>query len=416
MEIKSIKADWIADCELNKTVGVWIKTDDGVFFGSAPQGTSDGDYEAVALPVEQAIEKIRNALPDIINFSPADLRKLDEYLMHYGGPRMMHFGANASVALSSAWAKMAAKASGLELYEYFAQELGTEIKMPVPCFNIINGGLHGAVDGQGKPYNPIQEIMLVPARAETFEEAYSKSMAVFKWLKKITGETLVGKEGGISPKCGLMESILKIKEAIEWSGYEARDFRLALDCAASEFFDSSIGKYTPVLGGEPKDVEEMICFYRELLANSPIWILSIEDPFEQNDFEAFARFTSEFKEVISVGDDLYATQTDRVRRGAEYGSTNAVLVKINQNGTVSGTLDTIKYGLGRGMMHMVSHRSKRAPNDFINTHLAIAVGQFIKHGSSRGERVEVYNELLRIEREAKERGEPIPYAGAELVR
>ncbi|MBN2095365.1 MAG: phosphopyruvate hydratase [Candidatus Aenigmarchaeota archaeon] len=414
MQIKSIKADWIADSELNKTVGVWIETDDGTFFGSAPQGTSDGDYEAVAAPVDEAVKNIREIVPKLMLFDPSDLKTLDEYLVQLGGHQMQSFGGNASVALSSAWAKMAAHSKGVSVPEYLAEELGTRMRMPVPCFNIINGGLHGALDPSGKPYNPIQELMLVPASAESFEEGYCMVMQVFKNLRNATGEALVGKEGGFSPAQHLDWSIGKVKEAIEMSGYETKDFRLALDCAASEFFKD--GLYTPVAGDKQRNVEEMVEFYKGLISNSPIKVMSIEDPLDQNDFRGFAEVTKALDGMMIVGDDLYVTQLERVKKGVEQKSTNAVLVKINQNGTVTGTLDTIRFGLENRLLHMISHRSKRAPGDFIDAYLSVAVGQFIKHGSSRGERVEIYNELLRIEREAKEMNRPLPYAGRSLVK
>jgi len=414
MQIKSIKADWVADSELNKTIAVWIETDEGVFFGAAPQGTSDGDYEAIALPVEEAVQNVRRIIPQIMLFDPTDLRVLDGHLADLGGEQMKNFGGNASVALSSAWAKMAAKSREMKVCEFLSEQLGTKMKMPVPCFNVINGGLHGALDSSGRPYNPIQELMLVPASAKTFEEGYWMIMQVFKELRNSSGESLVGKEGGFSPPQPLVRSIEMIKEAIEKAGHKTSDFRLALDCAASEFFKD--GLYFPVTGERGKIVGEMFEFYRELVRNSPIRIISMEDPFEQNDFCAFAELMRELNGVMIVGDDLYVTQLERVKKGLENKSTSAVLVKINQNGTVSGTLDTIKFGLENGLLHMVSHRSKRAPGDFIDAYLSVAVGQFIKHGSSRGERVEVYNELLRIEREAKDRNRPLPYAGRELVK
>jgi len=414
MQIKSIKADWISDSELNKTVGVWIETDEGIFFGSAPQGTSDGDYEAIALPINEAVNNIRKISSKLKMFDPSDLRTMDEYIVSIGGEQMKSFGGNASVALSSAWAKMAAKSKGLSVQEFLADEIGSKMKMPLPAFNIINGGLHGALDKTGKPYNPIQELMLVPATAKTFEEGYWMVMQVFKNLRKVSGEALVGKEGGFSPAQPLPKSMDFVKEAIEKSGYKVEDFRFIIDCAASEFFKD--GKYTPVAGESAMTVDEMIDFYKDLVKNSPIKILGIEDPFEQNDFAGFAKITKEMKDKVIIGDDIYVTQKDRVEKGFKMKSTNAVLIKLNQNGTVSGALDTIKFGLENGLLHMVSHRSKRAPNDLIDAYLAVAVGQFLKHGSSRGERVEVYNELLRIEREAKEKGRLLQYAGKELVK
>ncbi|MCK4429077.1 MAG: phosphopyruvate hydratase, partial [Candidatus Aenigmarchaeota archaeon] len=308
MKINSIKADWIADSELNKTVGVWIDTDEGIFFGSAPQGTSDGDFEAVALPINQAVENIMKIVPEIISFDPSDLRALDNYLIEKGGQQMKEFGTNASVALSSAWAKMAARANNKSTPEFLANLLGTEMKMPVPSFNIINGGLHGAFDENGNPYNPIQETMLVPATANDFEEGYWMVMQVFKNLRKVSGETLVGKEGGFSPKQALMKSIEQVKQAIEKSGYKTDDFRLALDCAASEFLKD--GLYTPVPGEEAKTAEGMVDFYKELINKSPIKIFSIEDPLDQNDFEGFAKVNEALKDVLIIGDDLYVTQKE----------------------------------------------------------------------------------------------------------
>ena len=411
MRIKSIKAFWLADSELNKTVGVKIKTDKGEFFGSAPQGTSDGIYEAVAVPVDKAISNIQNIIPELMKLDPSDLKGLDGLLRKKGGKQMRMFGTNASVPLSSAWTKMSASACGLATEEYLSKLLGTTPKMPVPSFNIINGGLHGAVDKNGNPYNPIQELMLVPASASSFAEAYETAMKVFGNLRKVSGESLVGKEGGFSPARPLKESIEFVRKAVVKSGFKTKDFRLALDSAASEFF--SDGKYIPVSGGKPLDTDGMISFYKTLRKDSPIEIFLIEDPLDQDDFEGFAKAKKDLDALI-IGDDLYVTQLDRVKKGFRLGSTGGTLIKINQNGTVSGTLDVVKFGLENGLVNMISHRSKRAPNDFINAYLSVAAGQMLKHGSSRGERVEAYNKLLEIERESKESGNGIPYAGKDF--
>lgn len=408
MRIISIKAFWLADSELNKTVGVKITTDKGEFFGSAPQGTSDGIYEAVTVPVEKAIANIQKLVPELMKLDPANLKELDVLLQKKGGKQMKRLGTNASVPLSSAWTKMSAEANGLPPEKYLSKLLGTKPKMPVPSFNIINGGLHGALDKKGKPYNPIQELMLVPASAQTFAEAYEMAIKVFGKLRKVSGESLVGKEGGFSPARPLKESIEFVRQAVIKSGFRIEDFRLALDSAASEFFSN--GKYTPVSGGKTIDADGLISFYGKLMEWSPIEIFSIEDPLEQNDFEGFAKVKKELDALI-IGDDLYVTQLDRVKKGFRMKSTGGTLIKINQNGTVSGTLDVIRFGLDSGLMNMISHRSKRAPNDFINAYLSVAAGQMLKHGSSRGERVEVYNKLLEIERES---GNEIHYAGKDI--
>ncbi len=451
MEILSIQPNWIADSELNKTVEVRIATDQGIFSGSAPQGTSAGSYEAFSEEPEIAVMNLEEIVPTIMRFDPADLRTLDTYLQERGSYRMERFGANAAVALSSAWAKMAAAANNMQLHHYLAGFLGAsdnahqsgnqhqsniphQPRMPVPAFNIINGGAHGGIDEHGNPYNPIQEIMLVPYSANTFEQAYSMAMNVFQQLKEVSGEALVGKEGGISPQKPLEESLDLIASAIRKSGFQPTDFRLAIDVAASEFYHA--GAYHPAIGKQQRDVAGMIEFYRNLIDASPIQIMSIEDPLAEHDFEGFAMLSKALSGVLVIGDDLYVTQMERVKKGVERGvekrvedgvgirvekgieieecSAKGIIIKLNQNGTVTGTLDVIRYGLEHGLMHIVSHRSKRASGELIDAYLAVAVGQLIKYGSSRGERVEVYNELLRIERDAKTAGRPLEYAGKEM--
>ncbi len=409
MKIKDIKANWIADSNMGKSVGVWIYTDQGYFFGAAPQGTSSGKYEAKVVNIDEAIENINAAIPEIIKINPLDLDSLDKYLVRIGGSRMEKFGANASVALSSAWAKMSAAASNKTLWRYLADTLETEPRIPVPMFNIINGGLHGAIDKDGDPFNPIQELMLIPTSAEFFEQGYLMVIQVFHALRSISGESLVGLEGGFSPPQSLETSIQMIQKAIKYAGFNTDNFQLAIDAAASEFYKD--GFYMPQKDGDRKKIKEMVEFYKNLIKESPIKIFSIEDSLAEDEFEGFALLNKELKDdTLLVGDDLFVTQTERVKRGIEHRSAGGVLVKINQNGTVSGTLETIKFGLENDLLHIISHRSKVVPGDFINAHLAIAVGQMIKHGSSRGERIEVYNELMRVERESS-----LPYAGNSIT-
>ncbi len=417
MKIISIDANWVGSSELGKSVGVWIKTDKGEFVGYAPEGTSAGKYEAKLVLVNEAVKNIQAQIPHLVKSDPSDLKSLDNYLIELGGHQMQRFGGNASVALSSAWAKMAAATNGKTVVEYLAEYLGTQPKLPLPAFNVINGGFHGALDKGGKPYNPIQEIMIVPAGAVSFEQDYDNVITFFKELRKVSGETLVGKEGGFSPAKPLEASIDMVAESIEKAGFRTDDFRLAIDAAASEFYDETTGLYLPVKKGKELDVGGMISFYSDLIKKSPVKIFSLEDPLAEHDFDGFAQLKKEFKEkkynVILIGDDLYVTQKERVKTGVEKDSTDGVLIKINQNGTVTGTLDTIRYGLDQGLLHMISHRSKRVPGDLINAYLAVAVGQMIKHGSSRGERVEMYNELLKLERDAEGK---LPYASKDLIK
>ena len=328
---------------------------------------------------------------------------------------MRHYGGNVAIALSSAWTKMSAFANNMSTEEYIAKLLGTKPKIPLPCFNLINAGLHGAFDKKNKPFNPIQELMLIPV-SDSFEQGYEKIMLVFQNLKKISGESLVGKEGGISPKLPFTKSLQLLEKSIKEAGYMTRDFRVALDAAASEFYDIETKKYTPVSGEKPKNIDEMIDFYKKLVKNSPIKFFSVEDPFNQNDFSSFAILQRELRNIILFGDDLYATNLERLKKGLERQATKGIIIKPNQNGTISGTLEVIKYSLKNKLINIISHRSNQAPGDLLNAYLAIATGQMIKYGSSRGERVEAYNEILRIERDAKIFGKKLEYAGKNLLK
>jgi enolase len=313
-----------------------------------------------------------------------------------GTPNKSSLGANAILAVSLASARAAAQSVNLPLYRYLGGPLARV--MPVPMMNILNGGAHATntVD--------FQEFMIVPIGAETFSEALAMGTAVFHSLKKVLVKrkmaTGVGDEGGFAPDLRNDEEAIRvILDAIDAAGYAVgKDIALALDCAASELY--SDGAYTfKKSGGEKRDAEGMIDLYRGWLDEYPI--VSIEDGLAEDDWEGWSKLTAAVGDRCQlVGDDLFVTNTERLARGIESGVANAILIKVNQIGTLSETLEAIEMARAAGYLSVISHRSGETEDTFI-ADLAVATGAGqIKTGSaSRTDRVAKYNQLLRIEEE-----------------
>ncbi len=403
--IEDVWAREILDSRGNPTVEVEILLDDGTEARAAvPSGASTGTYEALELRdkdrryhgkgVLQAVRNVNEIIaPEIVGLDPLWQEDIDALLLELDGtPNKSRLGANAILGVSLAVCKAAALSLGLPLFKYLAGARSG--RMPIPMMNVINGGAH-ADSGLA-----IQEFMIVPIGAETFAEALRYGAEVFHTLRKLLkseGHSVaVGDEGGFAPKLPSDEEALKfLVRAIEESGYEpGKDLALALDCAATSFFDEHRGTYN--LDGE-KTGPELIELYEEWVKRYPI--ISIEDGMAEEDWDGWARLTERLGGRIQlVGDDIFVTNPERLRRGIQNKVANAILVKLNQIGTVTETLETMEIAQSAGYNCIISHRSGET-EDVSIAHFAVGTGcGQIKTGSlSRSERVAKYNELLRIE-------------------
>ena len=372
-----------------------------------PSGASTGVHEALELRdggeawggkgVTQAVENVRGEIAAAVQgLDAADQRGLDERLIELDGtPNKGRLGANAILGVSLAAAKAAAAEEGLSLFRYLGGEEARTL--PVPMLNVINGGAHAenSID--------LQEFMVVPAGAETFAEALRVGAEVFHALKALLHErglaTGVGDEGGFAPDLGSTdEAIEAVLEAAERAGHRER-VAIALDPAATELY--SDGRY--VFEGREEDGKGMVRFYEDLAARHPI--VSIEDGLAEDDWETWRALTEGLGDRLQlVGDDLFVTNVERLKRGIEAGVANAILVKVNQIGTLTETLDTIELARASGYGVVISHRSGETEDATI-ADLAVATnsGQIKTGAPSRGERTAKYNQLLRIEEELGDR-------------
>jgi len=403
--IEDVWAREILDSRGNPTVEVEILLDDGTEARAAvPSGASTGTYEALELRdkdrryhgkgVLQAVRNVNEIIaPEIVGLDPLWQEDIDALLLELDGtPNKSRLGANAILGVSLAVCKAAAASLGLPLFKYLAGARSG--RMPIPFMNVINGGAH-ADSGLA-----IQEFMIVPIGAETFAEALRYGAEVFHTLRKLLksdGHSVaVGDEGGFAPKLPSDEEALKyLVRAIEETGYEpGKDVALALDCAATSFYDEHKEVYR--LDGE-KTAQELIELYEEWVKRYPI--ISIEDGMAEEDWDGWARLTERLGGKIQlVGDDIFVTNPERLRRGIQHKVANAILVKLNQIGTVTETLQTMEIAQSAGYNRIISHRSGET-EDVSIAHFAVGTGcGQIKTGSlSRSERVAKYNELLRIE-------------------
>src|SRR5689334_13481474 len=409
-QIVDIRAREILDSRGNPTVEADVILDDGTLGRAAvPSGASTGEHEAIELRdgdadrylgkgVRQAVRNVEESIkPALQGCEITDQLGIDTAMIEVDGtPNKSKLGANAMLAVSMASARAAALSLGMPLYRYLGGPLSRV--MPVPMMNILNGGAHAAntVD--------LQEFMIVPVGAETFSDALRMGAEVFHALKKVLSKrklgTGVGDEGGFAPDLrDDEEAITVILEAIQNAGYAAgKQIALALDCAASELYQD--GSYVfKKSGGGKKDAEGMIDLYRRWLDEYPI--VSIEDGLAEDDWDGWAKLTSAIGERCQlVGDDLFVTNTERLARGIENNVGNAILIKVNQIGTLTETLEAIEMARSAGYLSVISHRSGETEDTFI-ADLAVGTGAGqIKTGSaSRTDRIAKYNQLLRIEEE-----------------
>ncbi|WP_027717686.1 phosphopyruvate hydratase [Desulfovirgula thermocuniculi] len=420
LAIVDVRAREILDSRGNPTLEVDVILEDGTLGRAAvPSGASTGAHEAVELrdgdprrylgkgvqkAVKNVVEKIA---PEIIGFEVTDQAALDAALIELDGtPNKSNLGANAILGVSLAAAKAAARSLGLPLYRYLG---GVNARrLPVPMMNILNGGKHADNNVD------IQEFMIMPVGAPSFAEALRMGAEVFHHLKRVLKDrglaTAVGDEGGFAPNLGSNEEALAvIMEAILAAGYRpGEDVALALDAAATEFYKDGVYR----LEGRDYTAEELIAFYASLAERYPI--LSLEDGLAEDDWENWPKLTARLgTRVQIVGDDLYVTNTARLRKGIELGASNSILIKVNQIGTLTETLEAIEMARRAGFTAVVSHRSGETEDTTI-ADLVVACGTgLIKTGApSRTERVAKYNRLLRIEEEL---GKAALYPGREAL-
>jgi enolase len=416
-EINAVLARAILDSRGNPTVEVEVQTDSGHGRAAVPSGASTGEHEALELRdgdkkrwlgrgVDKAVDNVNQSLgPSVVGMDALDQSAIDKVLLDADGtPNKGKMGANAILGVSMAVARAAADAVGLPLWRYLG---GVQARvLPTPLMNVVNGGVHADSGLE------IQEFMIVPSGLPSYPEALRAGTEIFHTLKKLLkdkGHTIsVGDEGGFAPKLKSNEEALQfLVLAIETAGYKpGKDVSVALDCAASEFFDKKSDRYT--FDKKSTTREELVGIYEEFARKYPI--VSIEDGCAEDDWDGWKLATQRLGSKIQlVGDDLFVTNVERLRRGIEGGTANAILIKLNQIGTLTETLDCIRLAAENDYRSIISHRSGETEDSFI-ADLAVATnaGQ-IKTGSlSRSDRVAKYNQLLRI---GDELGSSAVYSG-----
>lgn len=412
--IVDVYAREVLDSRGNPTVEVEVTTESGAY-GRAivPSGTSTGEYEALELRdkdqsrylgkgVLKAVENVNDVIaPEIIGYDVTSQMLIDQVMIQLDSTKNKEkLGANAILGVSLACAKAAADYYDMPLYRYLGGTYGHVL--PTPMMNILNGGAHAdwCID--------IQEIMIVPVSCKTFKKALQMASEVFHHLKEVLKSrglvTAVGDEGGYAPKLNSNEDALNVVlEAIQKAGYlPGKDIYLALDVASSEFYNSEKKVYELKSENKTLTSEEMIAFLEKLVHTYPI--ISIEDGLDQNDWAGWKQLTKRLgKKVQLVGDDLFVTNTMRLTRGIKEGVANAILIKLNQIGTLTETLAAVEMAKRAGYTAIISHRSGESEDTTIaDIAVGLNAGQ-IKTGSlSRTDRIAKYNQLLRIEDDLQE--------------
>jgi enolase len=426
MQIRQIQAQEILDSRGNPTVETKITLDNGISASAAvPSGASTGTHEALELRdgdenrylgkgVLKAVANVNNVIaPELIGMDVTDQKALDEKMIELDGTsHKTKLGANAILSVSMAAAKAAAQVKEMPLYAYISTLFGKKPEtytIPLPMMNVLNGGKHalGSAD--------MQEFMIMPIGAPNFQEALRWGSEIFHILGKILKEqgqqTTVGDEGGYAPRLDSNEAPLQlIVEAIKKAGYEpGKDVAIAMDPAASEFYKD--GKYNLAIEGKKLTSEELVDRYTEWVEKYPI--VSIEDGHAEDDWQGFKLMVEKLGDKIQiVGDDLFVTNPERLKKGIEEKAANSILIKLNQIGTVTETVQTVQIAYDAGMTAVVSHRSGETEDTFIADFVVGAGTGQIKSGSaSRSERIAKYNQLMRIERELGDRAQlaEMPY-------
>ncbi len=423
--IVGLNAREILDSRGNPTVEVEAYLESGAVGRAAvPSGASTGEHEAVELRdgdknrylgkgVQKAVSNVNDEIaPEIVGMDATDQTGVDQLMIELDGTsNKSKLGANAILGVSMAVARAAADALGLPLYQYLG---GVNAKtLPVPMMNILNGGSHADNNVD------LQEFMIMPANAPSFHEALRMGSEIFHTLKKVLHgkgyNTAVGDEGGFAPNLKSNEEALQvIGEAIEKAGYKpGEDIYFALDPASSEFYDAKRGLY--VLASENRELSpaEMVDYYAMLVEKYPI--ISLEDGMAEDDWDGWKLLTDKLGgKTQLVGDDLFVTNVERLNRGIEFGVTNSILIKLNQIGTVTETLDCVQMAHRAGFTTVISHRSGETEDVFIaDFAVAVNAGQIKTGSASRSDRIAKYNQLLRIEDEL---GDRAIFPGKSLIK
>ena len=411
-KISKVIARQIFDSRGNQTVEVDILTDKGVLGRAAvPSGASTGEHEAVELRdggrnymgkgVLKAVSNVNNIISKkIIGLSVFDQESIDNLMIQIDGtPNKANLGANAILGVSLALAKAASNAKGISLHTYISNNTSTTL--PVPMMNIINGGSHSDA--------PIafQEFMIMPVEAQSFTHAMQIGSEIFHNLKKILSDrgltTSVGDEGGFAPKLDGTEDALKtIITAIEKAGYKAgKEVMIALDCASSEFYQNGMYDYTIFEGNNGKvlNSKQQAEYLAELSSKYPI--ISIEDGMDENDWDGWVHLTKMCGDRVQiVGDDLFVTNVERLSDGIKNNVANSILIKVNQIGTLTETVNAVKMAHDAGFTSVMSHRSgETEDNTIADLAVGLSTGQIKTGSASRSDRIAKYNQLLRIEEE-----------------
>lgn len=422
LEIVQVIGREIMDSRGNPTVEAEVYLEDGSMGrGAAPSGASTGEFEALELRdgdksrydgkgVLKAVDFINNEIDELLlGMDASDIYVIDKAMIEADGTEdKSRFGANAILAVSIACAKAAANSLDIPLYRFLGGQFGNVL--PVPMMNILNGGAHASntVD--------TQEFMIMPVGASSFAEGLRQCAEVYhklgKLLKAEGYATSVGDEGGYAPNLSSDEETLEyILKAIKDCGYEpGKDFVLAMDAAASEWKGSAKGQYKQPKSGKEFTSAELVAHWKSLVDKYPI--VSIEDGLDEEDWEGWKKMTEELGDRLQiVGDDLFVTNTKRLHKGIEQGCGNSILIKLNQIGSVSETIEAIKMAQKAGYTAVVSHRSGETEDTTIaDLAVALNAGQIKTGAPNRSERVAKYNQLLRIEEELDENAK---YAGLE---
>jgi enolase len=410
--IINIHARQIFDSRGNPTIEVDVSTENGISGRAAvPSGASTGEHEAVELRdggknymgkgVKNAIENVNTLISqELLGVSVFEQNEIDQIMIDLDGtPNKSRLGANAILGVSLATAKAAANELGLPLYRYIGGVSANTL--PVPMMNIINGGSHSDA--------PIafQEFMVMPVKADNFSHAMQMGSEIFHNLKKVLHDrnlsTAVGDEGGFAPTLdGTEDALDTIALAVKNAGYKlGDDIMIALDCAAAEFYEGGNYDYSKFEGksGKIRSSQEQADYLAELASNYPI--ISIEDGMDENDWEGWKYLTDKIGDRVQlVGDDLFVTNVKRLSRGIENGIANSILIKVNQIGTLTETIDAVNMAKNAGFTSVMSHRSGETEDTTI-ADLAVALncGQIKTGSASRSDRMAKYNQLLRIEEE-----------------
>lgn len=421
LEIVKVIGREILDSRGNPTVEAEVYLADGTMArGAAPSGASTGEFEALELRdgdknrylgkgVQKAVGNINSEIAQAVKgLDASDIYAVDVAMIAADGTKdKSNFGANAILAVSIAACRAAANSLGVPLYRLLGGVQGTHL--PVPMMNILNGGAHAtnSVD--------VQEFMIMPVGAPSFKEALRWCAEVFHSLQKLLKNenlaTSVGDEGGFAPNLSSDEETIEtILKAVENAGYKpGKDFKIAMDAASSEWKGSKKGEYKQPKSGKIFTTDELIDHWEKLVDKYPI--ISIEDGLDEEDWEGWQKMTARLgKKVQLVGDDLFVTNTERLSKGIKLGAGNSILIKLNQIGSVSETLEAIKMAHAAGYTAIASHRSgETADTTIADLAVALNTNQIKTGAPSRSERVEKYNQLLRIEEEL---GNSAVYPGA----